>query len=63
VSRLCDRKAASVTADGLDADRALATLLLSGECPPGLGLHAHAESLTDLVLLGRPLLDDLLVGV
>jgi hypothetical protein len=63
VSRLCDRKAASVTADGLDADRDSATLLLFGECQLESGLHAQTESLTDLVLVGRLLLNALLDGV
>jgi hypothetical protein len=31
-----------------------------GECQLGSGLHAHPESLTDLVFVGRPLLEGLL---
>jgi hypothetical protein len=38
---------------GLDSGRASATLLLSGECQLGSGLHAHTKSLTDLVRRGR----------
>jgi hypothetical protein len=37
---------------GLDSGRASATLLLSGECQLGHGLHTHTNSLTDLVRLG-----------
>jgi len=44
---------------GLDTGRASATLLLSGECQLGSGLHAHTKSLTDLVRLGGLLLDGL----
>ena len=44
---------------GLDSGRASATLLLSGECHLGSGLHAHTKSLTDLVRLGGLLLDSL----
>ena len=44
---------------GLDSGRASATLLLSGECLLGSGLHAHTKSLTDLVRLGWLLLDSL----
>jgi hypothetical protein len=36
-----DREAASAVAGGLDSGRASATLLLSGECQLGSGLHAH----------------------
>jgi len=57
-----DREAASAAADGLDAGRASATLLLSGECQRGSGSHAHSESLTDLVIVGGPLLEGLLDG-
>jgi hypothetical protein len=39
--------------------RASATLLLSGECQLGSGLHADSESMTDLVFVGGPLLDSL----
>ena len=44
---------------GLDSGRASATLLLSGECLLGSGLHAHTKTLTDLVRLGGLLLDSL----
>ena len=59
MSRLYDREAASAAVDGLDSGRASATLLLSGECLLGSGLHAHTKSLTDLVRLGWLLLDSL----
>ena len=48
---------------GLDAGRASATLLQSGECPLESGLHAHTESVTDLTFMGWPVLDGLLDGV
>jgi len=60
VSRLCDREAASAVADGLDSGRASATLLLSGECPLGPGLHARSESVTDIVLVSGQMLGGLL---
>jgi hypothetical protein len=49
-----DREAAFAVADGLDSDRASATLLLSGKCQLGSGLQAHTESLTGHVLMGGP---------
>ena len=48
---------------GLDAGRASAMLLLSGECQLGSGLHAHSESLTDLMFVSGLLLDEFLDGV
>jgi hypothetical protein len=54
-----DREAASAAADGLDSGRASATLLLSGECHFGSGLHAHTKSLTDLMDRGGLLRDGL----
>jgi hypothetical protein len=44
---------------GLDSGRASATLLLSGECHLGSGLHTHTKSLTDFVGVCRLLLDAL----
>jgi len=44
---------------GLDTGRASATLLISGKCQLGPGLHADAKPLTDLVRLGGLLLDDM----
>jgi hypothetical protein len=44
---------------GLDPGRASATLLLSGECHLGSGLHTHSKSLTNLGRLGGLLLDGL----
>ena len=58
-----DREAASAAADGLDAGRASATLLLSGEWQFESGLHAYTESLANLMLLSGTLLCGLLDGV
>jgi hypothetical protein len=48
---------------GLDSGWASATFCLSGECQLGSGLHAHSESLTDLVFVGGPLVEGLLDGL
>jgi hypothetical protein len=48
---------------GLDSGLASATLLLSGGCHLGSGLHAHTKSLADLVLMGGPLLGGLVDGM
>jgi len=48
---------------GLDAGRASATLLLSGECHLESGLHSDSESMADLVFVGGPLLEWLLDGL
>lgn len=48
---------------GLDSGRASATLLISGECRLGSGLHSDTEFLADLVLMGGSLLGGLPDGV
>lgn len=50
-----DREAASATPDGLDAGRASATLLLSGNVRLDLKLHAYLKSMTEFALVGGPL--------
>src|SRR5208283_3426761 len=46
----------------LDANRASATLLLSGERQIGPGLHADTESMADRPFLSVPLLDGVRIG-
>ncbi len=58
-----DRGAASAVADGLDSGRASAMLLLSVGMSARAGLHTETKSLTDLVLVGGPLLCCMLDGV
>ena len=58
-----DRGAASAAADGLDSGRASATLLRSGECLSRSELNTQTKSVTDIELVGGPLVCCLVDGV